>query len=220
VRRHLPGRSHRSALPDRPRAARTICMTTAPVLNIRDFYDRQAALYEVMNDWPSRLSFELPFISMHWAISRQAVLDVAWRRAPRHHIGPSCYRQRRGHQRRNARPGTAKRSPRRRVCSFEQSSFADLGACRQALTRCCVWATRSPRLDRSGTVGSAHRNARPAADGGVLILQNLNYDLRWKNPALSRSIRPRWTTAQCSSGAWRTITTPGPRVPGAGRDLP
>ena len=47
-------------------------------LDSRDFYDRQAAIYEVMNDWPSRLSLELPFIRrVLEKVAAQTVLDVA-----------------------------------------------------------------------------------------------------------------------------------------------
>ena len=51
---------------------------TAPILDSRDFYDRQSAIYEVMNDWPSRLSFEMPFIrrTLEQAHAR-TVLDEA-----------------------------------------------------------------------------------------------------------------------------------------------
>ena len=47
-------------------------------LDSRDFYDRQAAIYEVMNDWPARLSLEMPFIRRALEqVNARTVLDVA-----------------------------------------------------------------------------------------------------------------------------------------------
>ena len=161
-------------------------MTTTPVLNSRDFYDRQAALYEVMNDWPSRLAFELPFIQRTLEQSRaQAVLDVAC--GGGHHAialarqgyavsGADISAEMLNLAQRNAVEAGV-------PVHFEPSSFADLGArFHHAFDAVLCLGNSLPHVlteaDQLAALAAMHDRLRM---GGVLILQNLNYDSRWKN---------------------------------------
>ena len=195
-------------------------MTTAPVLNSRDFYDRQAALYEVMNDWPSRLSFELPFIQRALEQSRaQAVLDVAC--GGGHHAialarqgyavsGADISAEMLDLARRNAaEAGVSVR--------FEQSSFADLGArFNQAFDVVLCLGNSLPHVlteaEQLAALTAMHDRLRT---GGVLILQNLNYDLRWKNRPRFFALNPVTLDGRTSL-IWRMADyhDPGTRVAG------
>jgi len=195
-------------------------MTTAPVLNSRDFYDRQAALYEVMNDWPSRLSFELPFIQRALEQSRaQAVLDVAC--GGGHH---AIALARQGYAVSGADISAemldlAQQNAVEAGVSvhFEQSSFADLGArFNQTFDALLCLGNSLPHVlteaEQLAALTAMHDRLRT---GGVLILQNLNYDLRWKN-------RPRFFALNSATLddrpvlIWRMADyhDPGTRVPG------
>ena len=195
-------------------------MTTTPVLNSRDFYDRQAALYEVMNDWPSRLSFELPLIQRALEQSRaRAVLDVAC--GGGHHAialahqgyavsGADISAEMLGLARRNAVEAGVS-------VHFEQSSFADLGArFDQAFDALLCLGNSLPHVlteaEQLTALTAMHDRLQT---GGVLVLQNLNYNLRWKN-------RPRFFALNSATFddhpvlMWRMADyhDPGTRVPG------
>lgn len=159
---------------------------TTPVLSSQDFYDRQTAIYEVMNDWPTRLSLELPFIrrALEQAHAR-TVLDVAC--GSGHHaialaregyivrgtdISPEMIAQ----ARRNAAQAQVS-------VQFEQSDLAAPGT--RSMNRIfdavlCLGNSLPHVLTEAEQLGALHAMRDQLREGGVLVLQNLNYDLRWK----------------------------------------
>jgi len=199
---------------------------TEPILDSRDFYDRQAAIYEVMNDWPSRLSFELPFIRriLEQAQAR-SVLDVAC--GGGHHAialaregytvaGADLSQEMIALAQHNARQaGVSVR--------FEAAGFADLDqfAPQHFDAVLCLGNSLPHVLTGEDQLAALRAMYDRLHGGGVLILQNLNYDSRWKN-------RPRFfalnSTALDGHLAliWRMADyhDPGARVPGLAGPCP
>jgi glycine/sarcosine N-methyltransferase len=159
---------------------------TTQTLESREFYDRQAAVYEVMNDWPSRLAFELPFIrrALQQAHAR-TLLDVAC--GGGHHAialalegytvsGADLSAEMIDLARRNAAQADV-------PIRFEQAGFADIGTPFDVTFDAALCLGNSlPHVltepDQLAALTAMHRRLR---HGGVLVLQNLNYDLRWRN---------------------------------------
>ena len=194
-------------------------MTTMP-LDSRDFYDRQAALYEMINDWPSRLSLELPFIrrALEQAAAR-AVLDVAC--GGGHHAialaregyltcGADVSAEMIALARRNA--ALAKVS-----VEFEQAGFADIGARFGSAFDAvlCLGNSLPHALTEAEQLAALKAMRDRLNDGGVLVLQNLNYDLRWKNRPRFFALNPV-TLESRTALVWRMADyhDPGTRVPG------
>jgi SAM-dependent methyltransferase len=160
-------------------------MMTTPVLNSRDFYDRQAVIYEVMNDWPSRLSLELPFIrrALEQAQARM-VLDVAC--GGGHH---AIALAREGHVTSGADVSAEMIKLARRNAAqvgvsvdFKQAGFAEVGAHFSGVFDAvlCLGNSLPHLLTEAEQVASLSAMRGRLRAGGVLVLQNLNYDLRWK----------------------------------------
>ncbi len=160
---------------------------TTPILDSRDFYDRQAAIHELMNDWPARLSFELPFIrqTLEQAGAR-TVLDaacgggqhaIALAQAGYTVSGADLSAEMIAQARLNAQRAGA-------PVRFESVGFADLGAHfeHQAFDAVLCLGNSLPHvLTEADQLAALHAMHDRLKSGGVLILQNLNYDLRWKN---------------------------------------
>lgn len=200
-------------------------MTTTPPLASRDFYDRQAALYEIMNDWPSRLALELPFIQRALEqAGAQAVLDVAC--GSGHH---AIALAREGY--RVAGADISSQMIELARCNvaqagvsvhLEQSGFADLARFSQAFDAVLCLGNSLPHVlteaEQLSTLKAMRDRLRP---GGVLILQNLNYDLRWKS-------RPRFFALNSATLQGRPVLIwrmadyhdPGARVPGLSEPCP
>jgi glycine/sarcosine N-methyltransferase len=201
-------------------------MTTAPILTSRDFYDRQAAIYEVMNDWPSRLALELPFIRrVLEQVRARTVLDVAC--GSGHHAialaregynvcGADISAEMIGRARLNAAQAKAS-------VHFEESGFADIGArFTQTFDAVLCLGNSLPHIlteaEQLKALAAMHDRLR---GGGALILQNLNYDLRWKN-------RPRFFALNSVTMDGRPVLIwrmadyhdPGTRVPGQAEPCP
>jgi len=201
-------------------------MTTPSVLNSSDFYDRQAAIYEVMNDWPSRLSFELPFIRRTLEqVQARTVLDVAC--GGGHH---AIALAREGYavsgadisieMIKLARYNAAQASV---SVHFGLSSFGDLGAqFAETFDAVLCLGNSLPHVltEAEQLVALAAMRDR-LQTGGVLILQNLNYDLRWKT-------RPRFfalnsvTLDNRPALVWRMADyhDPGTRMSGLAEPCP
>ena len=201
-------------------------MTTAPILTSRDFYDRQAALYEVMNDWPSRLSLELPFIQRALGqVNAQSALDVAC--GGGHH---AIALARKGYsvcgadisaemielaRRNSAQAGVS--------VQFEQAGLADIGArfTQEFDAMLCLGNSLPHLLPEVEQLAALKAMRDRLRSGGVLILQNLNYDLRWKN-------RPRFFALNSVTLDGRPVLIwrmadyhdPGTRVPGLSEPCP
>ena len=194
-------------------------MTTLP-LESREFYDRQAAVYEVMNDWPSRLALELPFIRRALEQTHaQTVLDVAC--GSGHHAialalegyavsGADLSAEMVDLARRNAAQADVS-------IRFEQTGFAEIGT-RFNMTFDAVLCLGNSlphvltEADQLAALTAMHGRLR---SGGVLVLQNLNYDSRWKNRPRFFALNPVTLDGRTSL-IWRMADyhDPGTRVSG------
>jgi 2-polyprenyl-3-methyl-5-hydroxy-6-metoxy-1,4-benzoquinol methylase len=177
---------------------------TARILDSRDFYDRQAAIHELMNDWPARLSFELPFIRQTLEqTGARTVLDAAC--GGGHHAialaqadytvsGADLSAEMIAQARLNAQRAGA-------PVRFEPVGFADLGTHfeREAFDAALCLGNSLPHVLMEADQLAALQAMRDRLkSGGVLILQNLNYDLRWKN-------RPRFLMLNPATLDGRTV---------------
>jgi glycine/sarcosine N-methyltransferase len=189
-------------------------------LDGREFYDRQAALYEVMNDWPARLSFELPFIrrTLKQAHAR-TVLDAAC--GGGHHAialaregypasGADISAEMIELARRNAAQANV-------PVRFEQAGFADIGA-RFGETFgavLCLGNSLPHVLAEVDQLAALAAMRGRLNSGGVLVLHNLNYDLRWKNRPRFFALTPA-TLGGRTTLVWRIADyhDPGTRVAG------
>jgi len=198
-------------------------MTVTP-LDSRDFYDRQAAIYEVMNDWPSRLSLELPFIRrVLESVRARTVLDVAC--GSGHHAialaregyftcGADVSAEMIAQAKRNAAQAGVS-------VEFEQAGFADIGA-RFGSTFdavLCLGNSLPHVLTETAQLAALTAMHGRLRAGGVLILQNLNYDLRWRTRPRFFALNPVTLEGQTAL-VWRMADyhDPGTHVPG--RDGP
>jgi SAM-dependent methyltransferase len=194
---------------------------TTPILSSGDFYDRQAALYEVMNDWPSRLAFELPFLRRTLEqVGARTALDAAC--GGGHH---ALALAREGYAARGADLSAemialARHNAERTgvPARFDQAGLTDLGAhfAPGSFDAALCLGNSLPHVlteaDQLAALAALRDVLRP---GGVLVLQNLNYDLRWRN-------RPRFFAINSATLAGRPVLIwrmadyhdPGTRVPG------
>jgi len=194
-------------------------MTITP-LDSRDFYDRQAAIYEMMNDWPSRLSLELPFIrrALESAHAR-TVLDVAC--GGGHH---AIALAREGYSTCGADVSAEMIALARRNAAlakvpvqFEQAGFADIGkrfgSAFDAVL--CLGNSLPHVLTETEQLAALEAMRERLRAGGMLVLQNLNYDLRWKNRPRFFALNPV-TLEGHTALVWRMADyhDPGTRVPG------
>ena len=195
-------------------------------LDSREFYDRQAALYEVMNDWPARLSFELPFIRrVLEQIHARTILDVAC--GGGHHAialaregyavsGADLSAEMIELARRNA--AAANVSVR-----FEPVRFADLGVRFDAAFDAvlCLGNSLPHVLSETDQLATLAAMRGRLKSGGALVLQNLNYDLRWKNRPRFFALNPATLNGRTTL-VWRMADyhDPGTRVPGINEPCP
>lgn len=193
---------------------------TTQTLESREFYDRQAAVYEVMNDWPSRLAFELPFLRRALEHARaRTLLEVAC--GGGHHAialalegytvsGADLSAAMIDLARRNAaQPDVSIR--------FEQAGFADIGTPFNVTFDAVLCLGNSlPHVlteeDQLAALTAMHGRLR---HGGVLVLQNLNYDLRWKSRPRFFALNPVTLDGRPAL-VWRIADyhDPGTRVAG------
>ena len=189
-------------------------------LDSREFYDRQAALYQVMNDWPARLSLELPFIRRELErASAQTVLDAAC--GGGHH---AIALAREGYAVRGADLSAEMIELARRNAAksqvavrFEQAGFVDMSA-RFSETFdavLCLGNSLPHVLTKEDQLAALAAMRGRLRHGGVLVLQNLNYDLRWKNRPRFFALNPV-TLEGRTALVWRMADyhDPGTRVAG------
>lgn len=194
---------------------------TTPILSSSDFYDRQAALYEVMNNWPSRLALELPFLRRTLEqIGARTVLDAAC--GGGHH---ALALAREGYAVRGADLSAEMIALARHNAAradlpirFDQADLDDLGAhlAPGSFDAALCLGNSLPHVlteaDQLAALAALRDALRP---GGALVLQNLNYDLRWRN-------RPRFFAINSATLdghpvlIWRMADyhDPGTRAPG------
>lgn len=179
-------------------------MTTTSTLSSREFYDRQAAIYEAMNDWPARLSLELPFIRRALlAAGARSVLDVACGSG---HHAIALAKEGYAVSAADASPemlALARRNAAEEGVSiqFEPASLGDLGAAFApgSMDAVLCLGNSLPHVLLEADLRAALSHIRGVLrQGGVAVLQNLNYDARWKN-------RPRFFAVNSSTIGGRTV---------------
>ena len=171
-------------------------------LDSNEFYDRLARFFDVMTDWKSRLAYEMPFLretlSRHRA---RSILDAAcgtgWHAialAQKGYRTAGC----------DASPvmieqARANASIARVPVRFEAVEFARMGVFSEIFGAVLCLGNSLPHLlsQQALTDALEHMRAR-LHPGGVLILHNLNYDLRLKK-------QPRFFSANGRADAlvWR-----------------
>ena len=172
------------------------------MLSSGEFYDRLARAFDVMTDWESRLARELPFIEE--VLGRQKakrVLDVAcgtgWHSialARRGYEAAGC----------DASPEMIVRAKENAAeagvtVRFETADFTQLDVFAQPFDAVLCMGNSLPHLLSQEALRDAIRRMRGRLTlGGVLVLHNLNYDLRTKT-------KPRFFAAAGGDDAlvWR-----------------
>ncbi len=153
-------------------------------IDSQNFYDRLAKAFDVMTDWPQRLAQEMPFLlKLLTAHGVRSILDVAcgtgWHAivlAQRGYYAVGCDASPQMIAR--ARANAAKEGVE---VTFEVASFSELNKFKEKFDAVLCLGNSLPHLLTQRTLRDALRKMRLRLNpGGVLILQNLNYDLRLK----------------------------------------
>lgn len=156
----------------------------ANILSSENFYDRLAKAFDVMTDWIQRLANEMPFLlkvlEEHGA---KKVLDTAcgtgWHTialAQRGYYAVGC----------DASPEMIARAHTNAVreglnVPFVVASFSELNKLEEKFDALLCLGNSLPHLLTKKDLEEAFRQMRSCLNpGGILILQNLNYDLRLK----------------------------------------
>ena len=167
-----------------------------------EFYDRLARVFDVMTDWQSRLAHEMPFLrdtlDRHGA---RSILDAAcgtgWHAialAQKGYRTAGC----------DASPvmieqARANASKARVPVRFEVADFARMGVFSEIFDAVLCLGNSLPHLlSQEALVDALEHMQERLQPGGLLILHNLNYDLRVKK-------QPRFFSANGSGDAlvWR-----------------
>ena len=171
-------------------------------LHSNEFYDRLARLFDVMTDWQKRLTLELPFLQRN--LDQQgvrSVLDTAcgtgWHAialAQKGYTAAGCDASPQMIEQARANADKAQVKVRFEVADFNQLNYFT-GTFKAVL---CL-GNSLPHLLSQETLVEALRQMRGKLEkGGVLILHNLNYDLRMEK-------KPRFFSANGNDKAlvWR-----------------
>lgn len=157
------------------------------------FYDRLAAVYDVMNDWPARLAFELPWLDSTLAAhGTRRVLDVACGTG-QHVIALAQRGYAAGGADASPAMITAARGSAAAAgieAAFVVSDLLELDARIDEVFDAVLCLGNSlPHLLTQDQLVAALRQMRGRlVDGGLLVLHDLNYDLRMQT-------RPRFFAA-------------------------
>lgn len=166
-----------------------------------DFYDALAPMFDVMTDWDARLAVEGPFLHDQLAaIGAQRVLDVACGSG-----GHALWLAQHGYtvvgedaspamialaQQKAARAGLQVAFNVADLTSPASLVAAEAPAMSAAFDAVLCLGNSLPHLLTQAELTAALVGmARRLRPDGLLILQNLNYDLRWQK-------QPRWFMAQ------------------------
>lgn len=158
------------------------------------FYDALAPLFDVMTDWDARLATEGPFLRGVLERTRaRTVFDAACGSG-----GHALALKRWGYEVAGADASPVMVEMARRkadaeglnipfaVAEFGQLELIAPGPFDAVL---CLGNSLPHLPDQAELVATLRSMSAILVPGGVLVLQNLNYDRRWK-------VRPRWFTAQ------------------------
>ncbi len=168
--------------------------TLPPFVLAADFYDALAPMFDVMTDWSTRLAIEGPFLCAQLeAIGARRVLDFACGSG-----GHALCLAERGYGVTGVdvspvmiRLARQKAQARDVAVAFEVIGPGEVPVMSEVAFDAVICLGNSlPHLLTQDELTAALRGmARVLRDDGVLILQNLNYDLRWVK-------QPRWFAAQ------------------------
>ncbi|MGQ9695639.1 MAG: class I SAM-dependent methyltransferase [Thermodesulfobacteriota bacterium] len=166
------------------------------------FYDRLARVFDVMTDWPKRLAYEMPFIQKvldeHEA---RSILDIAcgtgWHAIT---LAQKGYRvvgsDASSEMIRQAKANAARMGLK---ISFVVANFMELDKFSEEFDALLCLGNSLPHLLSKKALGQTFRQMRLRLKPfGVLILHNLNYDLRVKK-------KPRFFSANGNEDSliWR-----------------
>jgi glycine/sarcosine N-methyltransferase len=160
--------------------------------NPTDFYDALAPMFDVMTDWDARLASEGPFLkSVLEAVGARRVLDAACGSG-----GHALWLARQGYGVAGADVSPVMIALARQKAaaaeidaSFVVGDLADLRAPAAYDAVLCLGNSLPHLLTQDDLVAALRGMAGVLRPGGILVLQNLNYDLRWQK-------QPRWFMAQ------------------------
>ncbi len=165
--------------------------------NATSFYDALAPLFDVMTDWDARLAAEGPFLrAILEEAGARSVLDAACGSG-----GHALWLARQGYAAAgaDASPGMIALAQRKAAEASLNIPFwvFDLANLQPANVQgatafdavLCLGNSLPHLLTQADLVAALGGMAAVLRPGGVLVLQNLNYDLRWKK-------QPRWFMAQ------------------------
>jgi glycine/sarcosine N-methyltransferase len=160
--------------------------------NPTDFYDALAPMFDVMTDWESRLAAEGPFLkSVLEDAGARRVLDAACGSG-----GHALWLARQGYEVAGAdvSPVMIALAQEKAAADgvgvpFVVSDLANLQASAVYDAVLCLGNSLPHLLTQDDLVAALRGMAGVLRPGGALVLQNLNYDLRWQK-------QPRWFMAQ------------------------
>ena len=168
-----------------------------------DFYDALAPMFDVMTDWDARLAAEGPFLAaILQEAGAQTVLDAACGSG-----GHALWLARQGYRVAGADVSPAMIEIARYKAAeagldvpFTVAALSDLQPLTSNLQSptsnlqpfdavLCLGNSLPHLLTQADLVAGLRGMAEVLRPGGTLVLQNLNYDLRWQR-------QPRWFAAQ------------------------
>jgi glycine/sarcosine N-methyltransferase len=160
--------------------------------NPTDFYDALAPMFDVMTDWEARLAAEGPFLkSVLEEAGARRVLDAACGSG-----GHALWLARQGYEVTGAdgSPVMIALAQQKAAADglgvpFVVSDLANLQVSAAYDAVLCLGNSLPHLLTQDDLVAALRGMAGVLRPGGVLVLQNLNYDLRWQK-------QPRWFMAQ------------------------
>jgi SAM-dependent methyltransferase len=161
-----------------------------------DFYDALAPMFDVMTDWDARLAAEGPFLLEALdAAGARRVLDAACGSG-----GHALWLAGHGYDASGADSSPAMIALARRKAAqagaaarFETADLSGLAAAFDDIAPfdavLCLGNSLPHLLSQEALAEALSAMAGVLRPGGLLVLQNLNYDLRWR-------VQPRWFAAQ------------------------
>ena len=161
------------------------------------FYDALAPMFDVMTDWDARLATEGPFLRAQLArAGAHRVLDAACGSG-----GHALWLAKQGYEASGADVSPVmialarqKAEAAGQTIVFQVAGLADLPASATAGPAgfdalFCLGNSLPHLLTQAALTAALRGMAEVLRPGGLLVLQNLNYDLRWRT-------QPRWFAAQ------------------------